>query len=150
MIAALEEGNHAVTHITKDRRFEHNNNKYGNSTKDVEFLGVLSRDELAWVVISGDSNIVDTPHERAALIASGLTFFAFDDHWAKANAYDQARKLVGIRGNRETCQCPGPDHLQSEHGKKAIRRDHQERNEGQRREVSWLGYVGKPRLPHDD
>jgi hypothetical protein len=42
-------------------------------------------------------NNIDTAHERAALIDSGLTFFAFDRHWSKAKASEQAWKLVKIR-----------------------------------------------------
>lgn len=96
MIAGLEDGIHRVVHIKNDDRFKHNNNKYGNSTRDVEYLTVLGSDSIPWIVLSGDCDIVDTAHERAALVNSGLTFFAFDDHWGRATAYEQAVKLVKI------------------------------------------------------
>ena len=96
MVAALEDGSHDVTHITKDARFSHNNNAYGNSTPDVEWLTVLGNDRVDWKVISGNTAIISTPHERAALIDSGLTFFAFDDNFNNANFYKQAEKLIRI------------------------------------------------------
>jgi hypothetical protein len=96
MIAAFESGNHKVVHITKDIRFSRYNNKYGNSTPDTEYLEILGSDSVEWIVVSGDCNIVDTAHERAALLNSGLTFFALDEHWSKASAHEQAWKLVKI------------------------------------------------------
>jgi hypothetical protein len=94
MISALEDGIHEVIHITQDQRFSHNNNKYGNNTPDIEWLNVLGKDSVEWTAISGDTNIIDTAHERAALVASGITFFAFDDHFSNSQAYDQAFKLI--------------------------------------------------------
>jgi hypothetical protein len=96
MIKSLEEGNHIVTHITQDERFSHNNNQFGNSTPDTEWLTVLGKDQAVWKVISGDTSIIDTAHERAALTESGLTFFAFDASFHNANRYEQAAKLIRI------------------------------------------------------
>lgn len=96
MMAALEDGNHKIVHITKHPSFMHNNNQYGNSTPDVEFLKTLGSDSVRWIVISADSEILHSAHERAALNESGLTFFALDYHFEKCGAYEQAAKLTKV------------------------------------------------------
>ena len=119
MIAALEEGYHHVIHITQHPEFAPGNNRSGNSTEDVEYLRVLGADSERWVVISGDSDIIDTDHERAALIQSGLTFFALDDHWGRASVAEQAWKLVKMWGEivRFAAQ-PGPGFYRVNMGKR--------------------------------
>jgi hypothetical protein len=95
MLAALEEGGlDRFVHITKHPAFAHNNNECGNSTPDDVWLRVLGNEAQRWIVLSGDSAILETPHERAALTRSGLTFFAFDARFQTVNIYEQALKLI--------------------------------------------------------
>jgi hypothetical protein len=97
MVAALCEDVHVVLHITQHKSFIHNNNESGgNSTPDIEWITTLGESEEDWKIISGEANIIDTAHERAALIESRLTFFSLDRNWAKASATEQAWKMVKI------------------------------------------------------
>jgi hypothetical protein len=96
MLAALYDDTHNIVHITQDSRFVQNNRLRGNTTSDIDYLALLGADDKPWNVISGDCDIVDTAHERAALIKSGVTFFAFDKHWPKSGAADQPWKIAKI------------------------------------------------------
>jgi hypothetical protein len=97
MLAAYTEGLHQVVHITKHSDFLHNNTPIGgNNTPDEEFLEKLSQGGLDWKIISGDNRIINTAHQRAALIKSGLTFFCLDRNWSRARASDQAWKIVKL------------------------------------------------------
>ena len=102
MVAAMCEDFHNVVHITQHEDFKHNN-VYGptgrlmsNKTKDLEWMPKLGESGLDWKIISGDMDIIDTAHERAMLLASGLTLFACDHNWGKIHAHEQAWKLVKL------------------------------------------------------
>jgi PIN like domain len=98
MLAAYNEGVHEIVHITQHPDFKRNNvnDLGGNTTPDEEFLEKLSKSGLDWKIISGDNRIINTAHQRAALIASGLTFFCLDRNWSKAKAAEQAWKILKI------------------------------------------------------
>lgn len=115
MIAGLCDGEHEVVHITRHPDFAANNvvNKIGrvigNATGDIEYINVLRDSQLNWKIVSGDSDLIDTPHERAALIASQLVYFAMDRNWGKAAFSEQAWKLVKIWEELvERASIPGP------------------------------------------
>lgn len=102
MLSELCDGRHAVVHITEHPDFIHNN-KYsdlnkliGNNTPDIEWIRKLATSGLDWKIVSGESDIIDTAQERAALLESGLTFFSMDHNWGNAGASEQAWKLVKI------------------------------------------------------
>jgi PIN like domain len=98
MLAAYNEGVHEVIHITQHFDFKHNNvnEAGGNTTPDEEFLDKLPKSGLDWKIISGDNRIINTAHQKAALIQSGLTFFCLDRNWSKAKASEQAWKILKI------------------------------------------------------
>jgi len=102
MLSSLHEGEHHIIHITEHKNFAHNNvfstngTLIGNSTKDIEWIDTLGRSGIEWKIISGEADIIDTAQERAALIASRLTFFSMDHNWNRLKAADQAWKLVRI------------------------------------------------------
>jgi hypothetical protein len=97
MLAALWEGFHNVIHITRHPDFIHNNNQLGgNATLDAEWVSKLGASDKRWVVITGEADIIDTAHERAALIESGLTLFSLDHNWGKFGISEQAWKIVRI------------------------------------------------------
>ena len=102
MLAAYCEDKHAIIHIRQHEDFSHNNTDFGNNTPDVEYIDKLRQSNKHWNIISGDSGIIDTPHERAALLASGLTFFCLDHNWSKARVSEQAWKIVKIWSEIET------------------------------------------------
>ena len=56
MLGALEQGEHRVLHIRKHSILMHNNNEFGNSTPDTEWLSVLGQERPIWTVISGDTS----------------------------------------------------------------------------------------------
>jgi PIN domain-containing protein len=97
MLAALSQGYHEVVHITEHKDFAHNNNQPGgNSTPDIEWITKLGTSGIDWTVISGEADIIDTAHERAALIQSGLTLFSLDHNWGKVTFAEQSWKIVKI------------------------------------------------------
>ena len=97
MLSALYDGIHTIVHITEHTNFLHNNNQYGgNSTPDIEWITKLGASEIDWVAITGEANIIDTAHERAALIQSGLTLFSLDHNWDKVGFVEQSWKIVKI------------------------------------------------------
>ena len=102
MISALCEDFHEIVHITEHVDFIHNNQYSrngrvcGNHTPDVEWISSLGQSGKEWKIISGESDIIDTAHERAELIKSRLTFFSMDHNWGKASAPEQAWKLVKV------------------------------------------------------
>jgi hypothetical protein len=96
ILAVLNEKEHEITHIPEHPLFTQNNNQYGNSTTDIEVIETLSKENNRWSVVSGDINIINTAHERAALIKSGLSFFALDKNWGKAGVMEQAWKIIKI------------------------------------------------------
>lgn len=115
MIAAFCQDSHTVIHITKHEDFVPNNivspngKIIGNNTSDIEWIQKLGASGKDWKIISSDMDIIDTAHERAALLESGLTFFACDHIRGKIKAAEQAWKIVKlwdeIVRNAET---PGP------------------------------------------
>ena len=108
MIRALEEGARQIVHSNDHPGLQSGRNPRGNSTPDVVWLEVLSKEDTDWVVVSQDIRIIDTPHEREALKNSNLTFFVLDDYFANASKYGQALQLVqmwpGIVQAVEACQ----------------------------------------------
>ncbi len=54
-------------------------------------------------------DIIDTAHERAALLESRLTLFACDHNWEKIKAAEQAWKLVKLWDDIvRHAEMPGP------------------------------------------
>ena len=93
MIQALEESLRRVVHIRDHPILKANNTPEGNSTPDIEWIELLGS-EGDWLVISGDTAIIDPPNEREVLKNSGLPFFAFDKYFANAGRYEQALQLL--------------------------------------------------------
>jgi len=96
MLAAVHGDDHVIVHITEHPDFAQNNNQYGNNTQDIEIIQKLGSSQQKWIMISGDCDIIDTAHERAALHQSGLTFFALDRNWAKSKITEQAWKILKV------------------------------------------------------
>jgi hypothetical protein len=102
MIAALCQDAHTIFHITRHKDFAHNNifspngRIIGNNTPDIEWMRKLGGSGIDWKIISGDMDIIDTAHERAALLECRLTFFACDHSWTKIKAPEQAWKIVKL------------------------------------------------------
>jgi hypothetical protein len=97
MLTALYGDMHDIIHITEHDDFKHNNiGKGQNNTPDIEWISKLGKSQAGWIVITGESDIIDTAHERAALIESGLTLFSMDKHWVKSSFRDQTWKIAKI------------------------------------------------------
>ena len=71
MATALEQGMNTVRHHDDDPRFNEN-------TKDPDWLRELGKDNLGWIIVSGDSKILKKPIERQALAVANLTFFVME------------------------------------------------------------------------
>lgn len=73
-----------VTHLRRE---------FPGNTADIQWIEALGRDG-GWVVVTGDRAIKKNPHERQALIDSGLTVLFLGKAWAHMTFWDKAQKLV--------------------------------------------------------
>ena len=110
MLAIYCENKHNIVHITEHPDFTHNNDKRGsNNTPDIEWIRKLGASREEWKVLTAESDIIDTAHERAALIESGLTLFSFDKHWDDGGFPAQGWKIIKVWGEIERhAMMPGP------------------------------------------
>jgi hypothetical protein len=67
MVDALEREHAARSYYDDDR--------FGDTTSDVEWINVLAADDPPWIVISGDGRMLKNKTERSALKEARLTFF---------------------------------------------------------------------------
>jgi hypothetical protein len=86
VINAYEE-THSVRHFRDDNRFK-------ESTPDVEWIKTLSGDNPPWIVISMDAQILKKAHEKKALDQSGLKFFLLGTGWMKMPMHEKVWKLL--------------------------------------------------------
>jgi hypothetical protein len=71
MIGELER-NHVIRHHDADPRFT-------CTTPDTEWISVLGKDQLTWIVLSGDGRILRNKAEFSALREAKLTFFCMSN-----------------------------------------------------------------------
>jgi hypothetical protein len=79
--------------LAPDHEVVHLRDKFPASTDDgswLERLGV----EGDWVVITGDTRIMTSPHLRAAWSRSGLTTFILKSGWMKQDLFEQHARLT--------------------------------------------------------
>jgi PIN like domain len=89
MAAALEDNAHIIRHHDDDPRF-------CQKTSDVEWIDILAKDGLPWIVVSADGQILKKAAERHALSEANLTFFVMADGWASFPIYDWAWKFMKV------------------------------------------------------
>ncbi len=80
----LIEPEHQVVHL-KDR--------FAANTPDETWMTTLAREE-SWVIISGDLQIRQNPHEVQAWRSAGHTVFFLKDRWIELEFWTQAWKFV--------------------------------------------------------
>ena len=70
-------------------------NKFGPATPDVEWLGMLAREDR-WAFISNDQRIWRNPQECAAMLAAQVIGFFLEPAWRKRNitVFEQAGRLI--------------------------------------------------------
>lgn len=78
-----------IRHVNHDERFS-------PTTRDVDWIGAIGRDEPKWHVLSVDVGILRNPQERRVLHESGLKFFLLSRSWAKMMLHEQAWRLIKI------------------------------------------------------
>ena len=88
-VSILNHSKHLVRHITEDPRFT-------ERTEDLVWMPNLAEDNISWIVMSGDANIIDTAQERAMLLKCRLMFFCMDKYWMKTRIEDQTWKFFKV------------------------------------------------------
>jgi hypothetical protein len=80
---------HEIRHFSEDSRFP-------DDADDVVWIPQLAKDNSGWVIVSMDAKILKRPHERQALINSGLPFFLLGSSWMAMPMHDKCWKLLKI------------------------------------------------------
>jgi len=88
MVDVLER-EHAVRSYYDDDRFD-------DTTPDVEWIKVLADDDPAWIIVSGDGRILKNKTELSALKEARLTFFCLSRQWMHMKIYEQAWKFIKV------------------------------------------------------
>ncbi len=86
MVDALEREHSARSYYDDDR--------FTDTTPDVEWIRVLAADDPPWIIISGDGRILKNRAELAALKEAGLTFFCLSRTWLHMSLHEQAWKFI--------------------------------------------------------
>jgi PIN like domain len=89
IVRAIDEKKYQIVHHDEDERFH-------ETTPDVEWMQVISRDDPAWIIISGDGRILKNKVEKQVLTETGLLFFCLDSAWQMARIYDCGWKFLKI------------------------------------------------------
>jgi hypothetical protein len=88
MVDALEREHGARSYYDDDR--------FGDTTPDVEWIKVLAADAPPWIIISGDGRILKNKTELSALKEAKLTFFCLSRQWMHMKIYEQAWKFIKV------------------------------------------------------
>jgi PIN like domain len=72
---------------------KHLRDLFSADTPDIDWLRQLA-EEGDWIIISGDTRIFKTPHEREAWHSTRLTGFFWSPQWLKKKLWEQAWRLV--------------------------------------------------------
>ena len=76
-------------------RFQDDDNRFENTTPDVDIIRTLSEDETyRWALISLDKKITRRPAEKATLASATIKFFYCGKAWHKMKMHEQAWKFV--------------------------------------------------------
>lgn len=75
----------------------HHNDYFQPMTTDVEWIGQLSKkSEDLWIVVSGDTRILQRENEVHALRTANLTFFSLAKAWSNISYEEKGWKLVKV------------------------------------------------------
>jgi PIN like domain len=88
MVDVLEREHTARSYYDDDR--------FTDTTPDIEWIKVLSLDDPPWIIISGDGNILKNKTELSALREAKLTFFCLSKQWMHMKIYEQAWKFIKV------------------------------------------------------
>jgi hypothetical protein len=86
MVDALEREHTARSYYDDDR--------FTDTTPDVEWIKVLAAVDPPWVIISGDGRILKNKAEFSALKEARLTFFCLSRQWMHMKIYERAWKFI--------------------------------------------------------
>ena len=75
---------------------EHHDERFQPSTKDVEWLAKLGKDDPKPIVISGDEAILRNKEEKAVLREADLTFFCLERGWTQRPFEEQAWMFLKV------------------------------------------------------
>lgn len=81
--------------LAPDHEIVHLRDKFPANTDDSSWLERLGV-EGDWVVITGDTRIMTSPHLRAAWSRSGLTTFILKSGWMKQDIFEQHARLTRV------------------------------------------------------
>jgi hypothetical protein len=88
MVDVLEREHTARSYYDDDR--------FTETTADVDWIKILAADDPPWIVISGDGNILKNKTEIAALKEARLIFFCLSRQWMHMKIYEQAWKFIKV------------------------------------------------------
>lgn len=89
IVDALEREHNARSYYDDDR--------FGNTTADVEWITVLAADGPPWIILSGDGRILKNKTDLSALKEAKLTFLCPSRQWMHMELYEQAWKFIKVR-----------------------------------------------------
>lgn len=67
--------------------------RFGTGIGDLEWIGAL-RQEDGWAVLTADRRLRTRPHERLALMQSGLVFFVLAQGWNQESFWPKAAGVI--------------------------------------------------------
>ena len=88
MVDVLEREHTARSYYDDDR--------FTDTTSDVEWIKRLAADDPPWIVVSGDGRILKNKIELSALKEARLTFFCLTRTWMHMKIYEQAWKFIKV------------------------------------------------------
>ena len=75
-------------------RSYYDDDRFQETTPDVEWIRALAADDPPWIIISGDGRILRNKTELSALKEARLTFFCLSRTWMHMSLYEQAWKFI--------------------------------------------------------
>ena len=88
MVDALKREHTARSYYDDDR--------FSETTPDVEWITVLAADDPPWIILSGDGRILKNKTEKSALKEANLTFFCLSRQWMHMKIYEHAWKFIKV------------------------------------------------------
>jgi hypothetical protein len=77
-----------------EHAIQHHNDKFSQSTSDIDWIKELCKHESHCAVFTQDAAILRNPNEKAALLASNLTFFFLKQGWLNLNLHEKSWKFL--------------------------------------------------------
>lgn len=84
----------AMNSLWREHRIIPHDERFEDTTTDIEWITELAKEDPPWVVLSIDGNILKNKAEFKALQEAKLTFFCFSNAWAKMKIHEFSWRLI--------------------------------------------------------